>query len=150
MASSWPNDSATHPNTDEPGPSGAAARGGMGRSIIVWCGIGFAAGSLFWTAVTSPQLGHALRISAPPQHTASIPEPGKLPDRLSEGVQGGPGCIALVLDRSGRETRADHCPGEELSLQHLAGSGRQDRLVSEVSAAGTDPETPLPENAPGR
>ena len=129
MASKWQNEGGAQPGMGEQAPSNAPVTGGVRRSVLFWSGIGFIAGSLFWSVASGNSPLHlALHLNAPPQHTSSISKMEKLPSRLSDAVRDGPGCIALILDRSGQQTRADDCPGEESLLEHLAGSGRQDRL----------------------
>lgn len=129
MASKWQNDSGAHPIADEPVPSGAPAESAIRRSALLWSGIGFVAGSLFWSVINGNSPLHlSLHLGAAPQQTASITTPEKLSSRLSDAIYAESGCTALVLDRFGQETRADHCPDGHAFLEHLAGSGRQDRL----------------------
>lgn len=151
MASKWQNDGAAHPITDEPTPSCATASHGARRFIAIWSGIGFVAGSLFWSVVSSnPQLRLALQMNAPPEHTSSIPESAKLPDRLPDSAEMA-GCVALILDRSVQQTSSANCPGGDVPLQHLSGSVRQDRLTPGLPQATTViPSVPLSEDSPIR
>ena len=130
-----------HPATDRSVSAVAAPRRGARRSALVWSGLGFAAGSLFWNVV-SPEADFArifgLTTSAP-EYTASIPLLEKLPHRLPAMSLNGVGdgaeanCIELILDRVTRETRPANCTADSALLELAESSARQDRLVPPVS-----------------
>lgn len=106
------------------------------RSAIAWSCLGFAVGTLFWSATGyAPSLRYAMPGSAP-DHTGSVlaTAPAKPSDRLPAFPSSRPeepvraNCVALVLDRMSQQTRPDHCPVDDTQLQFAHSSGRQDRL----------------------
>ncbi len=137
MASRRQNDSAAAPSggysTD---PSAASSKGRARRAAVIWCGLGFITGSLFWNAMGfGPRFSLAVGIpAASPSYTSSIPTSEKLPHRLpvTQFTDWDPAveanCIALVLDRSVRQIRSDRCLAGGPKLRYAESSGRQDRL----------------------
>ncbi len=104
------------------------------RSAAIWSGIGFLAGTLFWSAAgTGPGWGR-------PEPAAAPASPEKLVERLpataASDQAAGSTCIALVLDRTERQIRSALCPAGESSLHQAQSHGRQDLLPSGQQAEG--------------
>lgn len=113
------------------------AAGGQRRywSALTWSCLGFAAGTLFWSATGGDSTMRTIVPVLTPEQTGSITISSAKPaDRLPAFMSNPSGkavrtnCVALVLDRATQEIRPDPCPPGGPELQFAGSSGRQDRL----------------------